>query len=265
MPRAIWSGSISFGLVNIPVKLYTGTRDRKIHFHMLNPEDGARVQQALIDPATGEQVPRDKVVKGYEVSPGQYVVVKQEELDRLTPKTSRLIEISDFVDLDGIDPIYYEHPYYLLPEEGATNAYSLLVRAMEEKKKVGVGKFVMHNKEYLVAIRTLEGVLCLETMRFADEVVEPGELELPEVKEEPRKKELQMAEQLIDMLAEEFDPTEYRDEYMEELKKLIKSKEEGKELVTQPEVEEPGKVVDLMSALEKSLDEAKKKKKEASG
>lgn len=263
MPRALWSGSISFGLVSIPVKLYGAVRDRGVHFHMLHAADGVRVHQKLVCPADDEEVTLDDIVKGYEISPDRYVTVHGDELDALAPKASHAIEILDFVDLAGIDPVFYQHPYFLIPDERAAKPYSLLVKAMADSGKVGMGKFVMHNKEYLAALRPVGGVICLETMRFADEVVSAGDVaELPG-QPEPSERELSIAMQLIDALAAPFEPEKYHDEYRESVMELIESKAEGQEVVAPPRLEEPGKVIDLMSALEESLARAKDKKESA--
>lgn len=258
MPRAIWSGSISFGLVNIPVKLYSAVVDMGVHFHMLHEKDGVRVRQQLVCPLDDEKVERDEVVKGYEIEPDQYVTVTSEELKDLAPKASRTIEILDFVGLSEIDPIYYQHPYYLVPDEKAGKAYRLLVRSMEDADRIGISKFVMRDKEYLAAVRPVGEVLVLETMHFADEVVSESELEgeLP-ADVELSERELKMAGQLIDMLAGSFEPEKYHDDYRESVMDLVNTKAEGKEYVMPPPVKEEGKVVDIMSALEKSLERAR--------
>ena len=258
MARAIWSVAISFGLVNIPVKLFSAVRDTNIHFHMLHGKDGVRVRQQLVCPLDDEEVERDEVVKGYEVNPDQYVVVSSEELEDLAPKASRTIEILDFVGLSEIDPLYYQHPYYLVPDEQAGKAYGLLVSSMKDSKRVGIGKFVMRGKEYLGALRPVGEVLVLETMHFADEVVALSDLdeEMPEAAE-PSEREMKLAGQLIDTLAASFDPAQYRDDYRESVMDLINAKAEGKEYVMPPPVEEEGKVIDLMAALEKSLSRAR--------
>ena len=263
MPRALWSGAISFGLVSIPVKLFGAVRDRGVHFHLLHAADGMRLRQKLECPADGEEVTPDDIVKGYEINPDQYVIVHSDELDSLAPKASRAIEILDFVNLAEIDPVYYQHPYFLVPEEQAARPYSLLVRAMGDSGKTGIGKFVMRNKEYLAALRPVGGLICLQTMHFADEVVGAAEAaELPG-QQEPSERELSIAMQLIDALASPFEPEKYHDEYRESVMELVESKAEGQEIVVPPAVEEPGKVIDLMSALEQSLARARDKKESA--
>jgi len=260
MPRAIWSGSISFGLVNIPVKLYSAVRDREIHFHMLHDKDSQRVKQQLVCPAEDKVVSRTDVVKGYEISEDQYVVVTDDELEALEPKATRMIEMLDFVKMTEIDPVYFQHPYYLVPEEQSGKAYGLLVTAMREAGRIGVGKLVMRGKEYLAAIRPYEDMIILETMHFAEEVVSASEIEeRPEKQEPPTERELKLAGQIIDTLSDSFDAQRYHDDYRDAVRALIDSKAEGKEYVMPPPVEE-GKVIDLMSALEKSLAKAREQK-----
>ena len=259
MPRPIWSGTITFGLVTVPVKLVTATRSQDVRFNQLEEGTGSRIRYRKVSEATGEEVPSERIVKGYEISPGQYVVVNQEEMDAFAPKATRMIEIEDFVDLHQIDPIYFENPYYLTPDRGASKPYRLLLEAMADLEKVAVGRFVLRGKEHLVAIRPLGDALCIETMRYADEIVPMEELEgLPEGDVEPTKKELEMAHQLIEALSDDFEPEKYHDQYREELRALIEKKAAGEEIVAEPLVEEPAKVVDLMAALEASLARAGK-------
>jgi DNA end-binding protein Ku len=255
VPRPIWSGTITFGLVTVPVKLVTATRSQDVRFNQLEAGTGSRIRYRKVSEATGEEVPNEQIVKGYEISPGQYVVVEQEEMDAFAPKATRMIEIEDFVDLHQIDPIYFDSPYYLTPDRGAAKPYRLLLDAMADLEKVAVGRFVLRGKEHLVAIRPLGDALCIETMRYADEVVPIEELEgVPEGAEvEPTKKELEMAHQLIEALTADFEPSKYHDEYRDQLRALIEKKAAGEEIVAEPMVEEPAKVVDLMAALEASL------------
>jgi DNA end-binding protein Ku len=258
MPRSIWSGAISFGLVNIPVKLYSAVSRKTVRFHQLHDETGVRIQQKRVDPSTGEEVPYEQVVKGYEIAPDRYVVITPEELEALDPEKTRTIDIADFVDLDQIDPIYFDHPYYLVPGAGAEKAYGLLRDAMEESGKVAIAKVVIRSKESLVAIRPSGRVLTMSTMLFADEVIDGESLdEVPEGGEKTSKRELAMAQQLIDSLAAEFEPDKYRDEYRERVLEMIESKAEGKEIAVQPAPEEPAKVPDLMAALEASINAVK--------
>src|SRR3954452_25180514 len=258
MARGIWSGSISFGLLNVPVKLYSAVSKQTVRFRELREDDGARVRHKRVAEGDGKEVPYEKIVKGYEYAPDQYVVLSRDELSELDPKRTRAIEIQDFVDLDDIDPIYFEQPYYLGPDKGAERAYALLVQAMKEARKVAISRFVLRNKEHLAAIRPMDDALTLTTMRFHDEVSSPQDLD-GEVFEEakpkkPEKRELEMATQLIESLTSDFEPDKYRDEYREELLDLLERKAEGKEVVSAPSEEpKPTKAPDLMAALEESL------------
>jgi DNA end-binding protein Ku len=256
MARAIWSGTISFGLLNVPVKLYSAVSRKTIRFNELRESDSSRVRHKRVAEADDKEVPYEEIVRGYEISPDRYVVFSRDELEKLTPAKTRAIEIQDFVDIAQIDPIYFDSPYYLAPAEGAEKAYGLLVRAMEASGKAAIARFVLRNKEHLAAIRPMDGVLTLTTMRFADEVVSPKELEdvLPDSSPRVEKREREMAEKLIDSLAADFKPEKYRDEYREELLSLIEQKAEGKQVVaSESEEPEPTKAPDLMAALEESL------------
>jgi DNA end-binding protein Ku len=267
MARAIWSGSISFGLLNVPVKLYSAVARRSIALREIRESDSARIKHRRVAEGTDEEVPFGEIVKAFELTPGSYVPIGKEEMAALAPEKTRAIDVQDFVDLEQIDPIYFDSPYYLGPADGAEKAYSLLAAAMQASGKVAIARFVFRNKEHLAAIRTSGGVLTLTTMRFADEVVPASELEevLPAKAPKVAKKEQQMAEQLIESLSTDFDPDAYRDEYREQLLGLIERKAEGKEIVT-PESEEPQatKAPDLMAALEESIaavkDKASKRK-----
>lgn len=255
MPRSIWSGSISFGLVNVPIKLYSAVSRKTVRFHQLNQQTGNRIQQKRVDPESGEEVPYEHIVKGYELTKDSYVIVKPDELEALDPEKTRTVDIEDFVDLEEIDPIYYDHPYYLVPDKGATKAYGLLLDAMKEANKVAVARVVLRNKEQLVAIRPSGDVLMMETMIFHDEVVSTEEIEdLPEGAElRASDRELRMAQQLIDSLASDWEPDKYRDEYRDKVLDLIERKAQGEEIAVQPEAPQPTKVPDLMAALEASL------------
>jgi DNA end-binding protein Ku len=270
VPRAIWSGSISFGLLNVPVKLYSAVSKQTVRFKELREGDGSRIRHKRVAESDGKEVPYEKIVKGYEYAPDQYVVLTREELAELEPQRSRAIEIQDFVDLDDIDPIYFEQPYYLGPDKGAERAYALLVQALKESRKVAVARFVLRNKEHLAAIRAMGDVLTLTTMRFHDEVNSPKDLD-GEVFEEakpkkPEKRELEMAKQLIESLTSDFKPDQYRDEYREELLDLLERKAAGKEVVSAPTEEpKPTKAPDLMAALEESLAAVKGEEAAADG
>jgi DNA end-binding protein Ku len=259
VPSAIWSGNISFGLVTVPVKLVSAVRSKDVRFNQLEEGTGARIRYRRVSEASGEEVPQERIVKGSEIAPGQYVVVGQDELDKLRPKASHTIDIQDFVELEQIDPVYFEQPYYLVPDRGAAKPYKLLLDAMSDLQRVALGRVVLRGKEHLVAIRPLDGALCIETMRYADEVIPLETLEgVPGEEVKPNQRELDMARQLIEALAGDFEPEKYHDEYREQVQELIEKKAAGEEIVAEPMVEEPAKVVDLMAALEQSLARAGK-------
>jgi DNA end-binding protein Ku len=257
MPRAIWTGSIGFGLVAVPVKLYSALNRKTVRFHQLSGKTGVRVAQKRIDPQSGEEVPYEDIVKGYEIAPDRYVVIEPGELESLQPKKSKTIEIEDFVQLSQIDPIYYEHPYYLAPAPGGAKPYRLLLEAMRDTERVAIARVVMRSKEQLVAIRPMGDVLEMATMMFGDEILAPEKLsesaEVADVK--TTKRELDVAKQLVDSLAADFNPDSYRDTYREEVLALIERKAQGEEIAVQPAAEETeAPVPDLMSALKASLD-----------
>ena len=268
MARSTWSGSISFGLVNVPVKLFTAVRSHDVHFTQLHEDTHARVRRKRVDEETGEEVPYDAIVKGYEVGPDQYVVVDPDELKELDPDASRLIDIRDFVDLRDIDPIYYDRPYYLMPDgEAAAKPYRLLTDAMAGADKVAVAKMVMRNKEYLVAIRASDGLLLLSTMNYADEVADPADLDAPDNLQdvEVSEREIAMAEQLIDSLVTRFEPDAYEDTYQQRVVEFLEAKAEGQEVQVRAPERDTGGVVDLMSALEASLERAASERDGAPG
>jgi DNA end-binding protein Ku len=257
MPRAIWTGAISFGLVNVPVKLYSAVDRKTVRFHQLSGKTGVRVAQKRVDPQTDEEVPYEDIVKGYEIAPDRYVRIEPAELDSLEPKKTKTIEIEEFVELSQIDPIYYDHPYYLAPGTGGAKPYRLLLEAMEETGKVAIARVVIRSKEQLVAVRPMGIVLGMATMLFPDEVLPPERLD--EVVEaangKTTKREVDIATQLIESLAGDFEPDKFRDSYREEVLSLIERKAEGKEIAVQPPAEEVrAPAPDLMSALKASLD-----------
>jgi DNA end-binding protein Ku len=251
----MWSGAISFGLVNVPVKLYSAVSRKSVRFHQLNADTGHRISQKRVDSVTGEEVPYEKIVKGFELTKERYVVITPEELDSVSPEKTRAIDIEDFVDLEDIDPIFYDHPYYLVPDKGSAKAYGLLLEAMRESGKVAIARVVIRSKENLVAIRPAGDVLTMETMIFHDEVVPTDDIdEVPDAKDlKTSDRELKMAQQLIASLSSDFEPSKYHDEYREKVLELVERKAEGEEIAIQPEAEEPAKVPDLMAALEASL------------
>jgi DNA end-binding protein Ku len=257
MPRAIWSGSISFGLVNVPVKLFGATSQKDVRFHQLHDEDGARIQQKRVCSKDGEEVPLEHIVKGYEVARDRYVLITPEELEALDPKATRTIDILDFVDLDEIDPVYFESTYYLVPEKGAGKAYRLLLEAMRQANKVGIARVVLRQKQHLVALRPKEDALAMSSLLYADEVVPVDQLEGLPGDVEVTQRELTMAQQLIDSLSDKWRPEQYKDEYRERVLDLIERKAQGQEIAAPEAEEEQAPVVDLMAALEASLAAAK--------
>jgi DNA end-binding protein Ku len=258
MPRAIWSGSISFGLVNIPVKLYSAVSRKNVQFNQLDARTRSRVKQKRVAAESGEEVPWDRIVKGYELSSGSYVVITDDELAALDPKSLRTIEIDEFVDLAAIDPIFYDSAYYLAPDKSA-KPYKLLAEALAAEEKVGIAHFVMRTKQYLAAVRARHGHLLLSTMVYADEINDPADI--PELDDlegvEVADKELTMARQLVHSLAADFEPERFHDAYREAVLGLIEQKASGAEVVVAATAEEPEKVVDLMAALEASVSAAK--------
>ncbi|MBV9818292.1 MAG: Ku protein [Solirubrobacterales bacterium] len=257
MPRAIWSGAISFGLVNVPVKMYSATSPKTVRFHQLSSKTGSRIKQKRVDPSTGDEVAFEDIVKGYELSPDRYVLIEPEELEALDPKATKTIDIEEFVDLADIDPIYYDHSYYLAPATGGAKAYQLLLQAMRDAGKVAIGRVVIRSKQQLCALRPAGDAMALSTMLFGDEVLSPDRLdELDGAHEaEATKRELTMAQQLIDSLSADFDPTKFKDEYRERVLDLIERKAAGEEIAVQPEAEDDTPAPDLMAALEASLAE----------
>lgn len=255
MPRSIWTGAISFGLVNVPVKLYSATEDKDIHFNQFQKDTGERVRYKRIAEGTGDEVEYDDIVKGYEVSKGRFVMVTAEELESVEPGRSRTIEIEDFVDGDEIDPIYFEKTYYLAPQEGtgADKAYALLREAMRESNKVAIGRFVMRTKQYLTALRPVGKLLYLETMFFPDEIRETKELEASAKGAKVSERELKVARQLVESLTNDWKPDRYRDTYRERVLELIEQKSKGKEVVVEKAEAPESNVVDLLAALEASL------------
>lgn len=261
MARSIWSGSISFGLVNIPVKVVTAQRDKSVRFHLLHKKDGVRVKQQRICPKDGKEVPWDDVAKGYEVSRDQYVMITKEELEGLAPEKSRLIDIQDFVQQEEIDPAYFESPYYLVPDKNAAKPYALLLSAMTQADRVAIARMVMREKEYLVALRPKDKILTLETMRFADELVSPEsameDVDLPVRKVD--KREVELAKKLIDALTTPWDPEKYEDEYRQRVLDMVERKAEGKEIIVQPSAPSTKPAGDLLAALKASVQEAQRR------
>src|ERR671914_2838240 len=252
--RAIWSGTISFGLVSVPVRMFTATESKELRFHFLDKKDLAPIGYEKVRKDTGETVDSDDIVRGFEIEKGRYVPLEDEDLDRLDVELTHTIDICDFVDLDEIDPIYFRKAYYLLPEDGAEKPYLLMVRALEETGKVGIAKVVIRNKQHLACLRTLDDKLVLETMYYADEVRKPEKVT---IKGDLRKAEVDMAKSLVENLSEPFDPDKYDDTYRKELLDLLKAKAKGKKL-PEPSDDEPGEVVDLMAALRESVERTRR-------
>jgi DNA end-binding protein Ku len=256
MPRAMWTGTIGFGMVTVPVKLYSAVDRKTVRFHQLSGKSGARVAQKRVDAASGEEVPYEDVVKGYELAPDRYVVIEPGELESLQPKKTKTIEIEEFVDLSQIDPVYYDHPYYLAPGPGGAKPYRLLLEAMRETGKVAIARVVIRSKEQLVAVRPIGDALGMATMLFADEVLSPQRLdEVAETSDvKTTKRELDVAKQLVDSLAGNFVPDDFRDTYREDVLALIENKAQGKAIAVAPAPEEAAAPApDLMSALKASL------------
>ena len=256
MARPIWSGSISFGLVNVPVKAYTAVRDHDVHFHQLDKKSGARIRNKKVSEKSGKEVDADEIQLGFEIQKGRYVTFDKDEVKQLKPASTRAIEVTDFVALEDVDPIYYDRTYWLGPanDEGK-QAYQLLLSAMEDRERVGIGTVVMRNKQYLAAVRPLDGALAMSTMRFADEVVARSEVDgVPTRRSKPEAKALKLAVQIVDSLAGDWKPEQYHDTYAEELRKRIKAKDKGKEVVEDETVDDSSAdVLDLMQALEASV------------
>ena len=263
MAHTVWKGSLSFGLVNVPVGLYPATEDRTVHFHQLEAGTADRIRLRKVNERTGEEVPGDRIVKGYDLGNGESVVIEPEDLEAIAPDRSRTLEISDFVELVDIDPVYFRSSYYLAPtEEGALKAYRLLTAAMERSDRAGIAPLVMHGKEYLCAVRAHQGVLVLETLYFTDEIRPPEDM-IDDVKgvddaealrgPAPKRRELAMAVQLVESMTADWDPSRYRDNYRGEVEELIEAKRRGRAVVTTEAGVAPAPVVDLMAALEASV------------
>jgi DNA end-binding protein Ku len=253
----MWTGAISFGLVTVPVKLYSAVSRKSVRFHQLNGKTGVRIQQKRVDPTTGDEVAYEDIVKGYELAPDRYVVIEPGELESLDPKKTRTIDIEEFVEQKDVDPIFYDHPYYLAPGAGGAKPYRLLLDAMRDTGRVAIAKVVIRQKEQLVAIRPMGDVLAMSTMVFADEVIDPKTIDdVPDpddVAVKPR--EIDIAKQLVESLAADFEPDKFRDTYRDEVLALIERKASGEEIAVQPAVDEDEEPVpDLMAALKASLD-----------
>ena len=263
MARAIWKGSISFGLVNIPIALYPATRREELRFRLLRKNDLSPVNYKRVAEKDGKEVSWDQIVKGYEYEKGKYVVLKDEDFERVDLEATQTVDIQDFVDQEQIDPMFFYKPYYLEPQKGGDKAYVLLRDALKESNKVGIAKVVIKTRQYLAGVKPEDGALVLELMHFADELADPGKLHVPK-KTEVGKREMNMAKSLIDSMSSKWDPEKYKDEYREALMDVIEEKVEagGKEIKEKPKkAPKPTKVIDLVSVLQKSLDQTGSKRK----
>ena len=259
MPRSIWTGAISFGLVNIPIRLVTAVEDRAVRFRQIRRDDNSRIRHRRVAQADGEEVSQQDIVKGYEIAPDRYVVIDPDELRSLDPASTRMIEIEDFVELADIDPIYYDSSYYLVPQDTAAKPYKLLHEAMRRTGKAAVARFVLRSKQYLAILRPLGDAIAVSTVVYHDEVVPTSRLEgLPGEDLEVSERELAMAEQLVASMTTDWQPEQYEDTYRQKVLELIEQKAEGQDVVVAPtEEREAGEVVDLMAALEQSLQAAR--------
>jgi DNA end-binding protein Ku len=253
-PRSIWNGTITFGMVNVPVKVYSATESKSVHFHQVHLADGARIEHRRICPKEDKEVPNDEIVKGYELSSGDFVELTKEEIAAAAGERSKLIDVEHFVQGDEIDPAFYDKTYYLGAGDDGADAYRLLRAALEKSGKVAIARWVFHDRERLVAVRPLEGkILGLHTMHFHDELVGVDELELPSPQRNPSEREIEMAGKLVKSLAAKFEPEKYEDTYREAVLKIIKRKAKGDEIVPEPEETKQQDADDLMAALEASL------------
>jgi len=265
MARAIWKGSISFGLVHIPIALYPATRREELKFRLLRKSDLSPVNYKRVAEKDGKEVPWDHIVKGYEYEKGKYVVLKDEDFERVDLEATQTVDIQDFVDVDEIDPMFFYKPYYLEPQKGGDKAYALLRDALKDSKKVGIAKVVIKTRQYLAGVKPEDGALVLELMHFADELADTGKLHLPK-KVEVGKREMNMAKSLIDSMSAKWNPEKYRDDYREALMEVIEEKVEagGKEIEEKPKkAPKPTKVIDLVSVLQKSLEQTGRAKKQS--
>ena len=263
MARAIWKGSISFGLVNIPIALYTATRREELRFRLLRRSDLSPVNYKRVAEKDGKEVPWDQIVKGYEYEKGKYVVLKEEDFQRVDLEATQTVDIQDFVDQEEIDPMFFYKPYYLEPQKGGDKAYALLRDALKDANKVGVAKVIIKTRQYLAGVKPEDGALVLELMHFADELADPEKLHLPK-KVTVGKREMNMAKSLIDSMSSKWEPEKYKDEYREALMEVIEEKVEagGKEIEEKPrKAPKPTKVIDLVSVLQKSLEQSTGKRK----
>jgi DNA end-binding protein Ku len=252
MPRSIWNGTITFGLVNVPIKVFSATEDRTIHFHEVHAADGSRIEHRRICPKDGKQIDYDHIVKGYEVSKGEWVELTDDEIAAAAGSQSKLVDIDHFVPAEDIDAVFYERTYYLGAGSKGKDAYALLLAALERSGRAGVGRWVFHDRERTVVVRAADDVMTLHTMRFADDLVDPGDLDLPRVRRKPTKREIDMASKLVDGLYTDFDPAEYEDSYRDAVLDVVERKAAGKN-IQPPEDDDSEPEGDLLASLEASL------------
>jgi DNA end-binding protein Ku len=251
-PRSLWNGTIAFGLVTVPVKVFTATESKTVHFHEVHIDDGSRIEHRRICPKDGDEIDSDHIVKGFEVRKGEWVELTDDEIAAAAGPQTRLLDVDHFVPAEEIDPLFYDRTYYLGAGDDGDDAYALLLAALEKSGRAGVGRWVFHNRERTVLIQPHDGILALHTMRFADDLVDPGDLDLPRVNRKPSKREIDMAAKLVDGLHKRFDASKYKDQHRKAVEKLIARKAQGKEIEPPDEPdEEPSD--DLMAALEASL------------
>ena len=258
--RSLWNGAIRFGLVNVPIKVYGAASSKQIRFRELHVTDGAPLEHKRMCAKEDKEVPFDEVVRGYETSPGRYVVLTKDEIQAPARERGKTIDLEDFVPADQIDPVYYDKPYWLGPQKDADEAYSVLLAALEKTGLVGIGRFALRTREQLVALYPVDGALRISTMRFHDEVIEDDDLDLPRPAKKVTEKEAKMADALVSSLATEFDPTEYEDTYRERVLEVVEAKAEGRQIVA-PQPAEDDSSADLMALLEQSVSGARKTKK----
>ena len=254
-PRSIWNGAVAFGAVNVPIKVFGALEDKSIRFRELHSKDGSEVGHRLIGP-DGDEISRDRVVKGYEVSEGEYVVLSNDEIKAADRPARKAIELADFVPAEQIDPVFYGKPYMLAPQDGAEEAYALLVKALEKAERVGIGRVSLRQREQLVSVRPVDGVLRMQVMRFADELVDGDKMDVEEPSKKPGKREIDMAGMLVETLAATFEPERYEDTYRERVLAVVEAKEKGEE-ISLPAPEAVSDDDDLMAALEASLKASK--------
>ena len=259
MPSSVWTGYLTFGLISMPVRLFSGARGSRVSFNMLHRDDHARVKQQMVCSEDGQVLTRDEIVKGYEFRKGEYVIIEPDEIKKIEPKTAKAMEILEFVPADQIDPVYFESSYYLMPEEAGRRPYALLQKALQESQYVAIAKIAMHNREYTVFLRPFKGGMMLHTMYYKDEVRELEGFGETTKDVQVKDAEVKVAHQLIAALSADWEPAKYYDTFEENVKKLIKARLEGKDVTPVEKMAKPGKVVDLMSALKQSLDQMEKK------